>query len=228
MLIKVIIVSIVGGIVCLDRIIVQAMISRPIVAGPITGCTLGDPLTGLVVGAYIELLWINRYPIGKYVPPNDSLVAILIVAGSVIAGSAMGGVSRELIALAMLLYIPVGIIGQRIDIFIFASNDALSQKAMEAAKAGDIRTVSLQHSFGILKTFCSVTGMIAVLLPLGIYLLRWLFPVVPGNILKALSWVYFFVPVVGVAVALTTIKLRGAIPVFSGIVLIVLLVRGIL
>ena len=61
---NVLIVSIVGGVLCLDRIFVQALISRPIVAAPVIGMILGDPYTGLIAGAFIELFWIDRLPVG--------------------------------------------------------------------------------------------------------------------------------------------------------------------
>ncbi len=43
---------------------VQAMVSRPIVAAPIAGYILGDPVTGLSVGAVLELVSLNQLPIG--------------------------------------------------------------------------------------------------------------------------------------------------------------------
>ena len=81
MILKIIIVSVVGGILCLDRVVLQAMISRPIVAAPVIGLILGDPYTGLIVGAFIELFWIDRFPIGAYflptIPSRRSWITVL-------------------------------------------------------------------------------------------------------------------------------------------------------
>jgi len=60
---------------CLDRIFIQAMISRPIVIAPVAGIILGQPYTGLMTGAILELFWMDRAPIGIYIPPNDSVTA---------------------------------------------------------------------------------------------------------------------------------------------------------
>ncbi|MGD9019102.1 MAG: PTS sugar transporter subunit IIC, partial [Desulfuromonadales bacterium] len=61
----------------LDRVaFVQFMISRPLVAGPLTGWVLGDPLTGLEVGMLLELLWLGRLPVGAAIPPDDTQVAV--------------------------------------------------------------------------------------------------------------------------------------------------------
>jgi len=47
------------SLVCgLDRVAMfQIMISRPIVAAPLTAFVLGDPLIGLQIGVMVELLW---------------------------------------------------------------------------------------------------------------------------------------------------------------------------
>jgi len=43
----------------LDRVaVLQIMISRPLVAAPLTGMLLGQPLIGLQVGIMMELLWL--------------------------------------------------------------------------------------------------------------------------------------------------------------------------
>jgi len=204
MLIESAIVALAGGIICLDRVLLQVMISRPVVAGPLTGFILGDPYTGLIIGAFIELLWIDRSPIGVYIPPNDSAVAIIVTGCSVLVGRELGHLSRELVALSILVFIPCGILGQKIDIRIARSNDTLSQRAMEDAKRGNLSGISRKH----ISLIC------------GVQILLLIFPLIPENILKAFSYIYFFLPVIGIAVALNTIKLRGIIPVFSGIFLI--------
>jgi PTS system mannose-specific IIC component len=126
-------------------------------------------------------------------------------------------------ALSMLLFIPFGIVGQKIDIRIMKSNDVLSCKASENARAGNIKGVAQKHTLALLKSLFSAVALIFVSLILGIQVLQLIFPLIPENTLKALSLIYFFVPIIGVAVALNTIKLRGIIPIFSGIFLMVAL-----
>ena len=224
MVIKSVIISLVGGLICLDRIMVQVMVSRPIVVGPITGLILHDPYTGLVLGAFIELLWIDRFPIGVYVPPNDTMVTVLATAGAIIVGDTVGQVTRELMVLSMLLFVPFGILGQKVDVHIFRSNDRLSEAAVRDAQEGNIAGISRKHLLAILKSFISVTVLQFIALIIGIIVLQTLFSRLPEKVLEALTYTYFFIPVLGIAVALTTIKLRGAVPLFSGIFLIVTLI----
>ena len=220
MLLEAIIVAVVGGIICLDRVFLQVMLSRPVVAGPIIGFVLRDPYAGLISGTLIELLWIDRPPIGVYLPPNDSIVAVLAAAGSILAGKELGHLSRELIALSILFFIPFGILGQKMDIWIMKSNDRLSRKAVEDAKEGDIKGISRKHVWGLLKTFFSTAAFIFVFLIFGVMILVYIFPLIPQKGLTALTYTYFLLPLLGVAVALNTINLRGTIPVFCGIFLI--------
>ncbi len=42
----------------------QAMISRPVVAGPLAGLLVGDPVTGMWAGVLLEILSLHQLPIG--------------------------------------------------------------------------------------------------------------------------------------------------------------------
>ncbi len=221
-------VALVGAIVCLDRVFLQAMISRPIVIGPVVGLLLSAPLTGLTVGAFIEMLWIDRIPMGAYVPPNDSVASVLATAGAVIAGRTLGSLSHELVALSILVFIPCAIIARNMDIWIIKTNEGLSKKALKHARAGDIKGIAREHRYGILKAFSGTFIIIFVCLVPGVMILEWVFPLLSYRLLKALGYTYSFIPVLGIAVALNTIKLRGAVPVFAGVFLAVALIMGII
>jgi len=217
-------VALLGGVMCLDRVFLQAMISRPVVVGPVIGMALSEPFTGLIIGAFIELLWIDRSPVGLYIPPNDSIVAVLATAGAILAGRESGHPPRELVALAILLFLPFGILAQRVDIWIIKTNDRLSERASEYARLGDIKGLAREHMHGLVKTFMGAFVVILVCLVPGVAILEWVFPILPERILKALSYTYFFIPILGIAVALNTIKLRGAVPVFAGLFLLATLI----
>ena len=77
---------------------------------------------------------------------------------------------------------------------------------------------------GLVKTFVGAFVVILVCLVPGVAILKWVFPILPERILNALSYTYFFIPVLGIAVALNTIKLRGAVPVFAGLFLLATLI----
>ena len=218
---KIILLSFCGGLFCLDRIFIQAMISRPVVIAPVIGLLLNNPYAGLIIGALVELFWIDHIPIGTYIPPNDSIVAVLATSIAVLAGQTLGGTTREIIALAIMLAVPFGIIAGRMDILIVKSNDVLSDQALEDAKTGNIKGIEQKNYFGLIKVFLSTVLYLLVVQTILVYAVVWLYPGLTTPVINMLSIVYYFLPVLGIAVAINTIKIRGAVPVFIAILLII-------
>jgi PTS system mannose-specific IIC component len=218
---QIILLSFCGGLLCLDRIFIQAMISRPIIIAPIIGLILNNPYAGLIIGAMIEMFWIDRVPIGIYIPPNDSLVAVLATSVAILAGGKLGSVSPELIAFSILLFIPFGILAKQIDILIIKSNDVLSDQALEDGVRSDIRAIEQKTYLGLLKVLSFYIIYLLVLQAIFIPAVIWIYPQLTSAIIKMLAMIYYFLPLLGIAVALNTIKLRGAIPVFCAIFLII-------
>jgi PTS system mannose-specific IIC component len=218
---KIILLSFCGGLLCLDRIFIQAMISRPIVIAPIIGIILNNTYAGLIIGAMIEMFWIDRIPVGIYIPPNDSLVAVLATAVAILAGQKLGSVSPEIIAFSILLFIPFGILAKQIDILIIKSNDILSDQALEDARKSDIRAIEQKTYMGLIKVLSFYIIYLFVLQVIFVPAVIWVYPKLTSAIIKMLTMIYYFLPVLGIAVALNTIKLRGAIPVFCAIFLII-------
>ena len=197
------------------------MISRPIIIAPIIGLILNNPYAGLIIGAMIEMFWIDRIPIGIYIPPNDSLVAVLATSVAILAGQKLGSVSPELIAFSILLFIPFGILAKQMDIMIIKSNDILSDQALEDAKKSNIRGIEQKTYLGLIKVLSFYIIYLLILQAIFIPAVIWVYPKLTSTIIKMLTMIYYFLPLLGIAVAINTIKLRGAIPVFCAIFLII-------
>jgi len=219
MVFKAIVIAVLGGLLCLDRIVLQGMVSRPVVTGPIVGFCLGDAYTGLIVGAFMELFWINRSPIGAYVPPNDTLATVVITAAAILAGQSIGATSRELIALTFLVCLPAGLLGQKLDVWKTARNELRARLALNEAQTGDAEAVSRRHHQSLLQAYLGDVILIGVVLLPATLFLGWIYPFFPLPFMKTLLVVYFLLPVLGVGVALNTIHVRGVIPVFCGLFL---------
>jgi PTS system mannose-specific IIC component len=220
---KIIILSFCGGLFCLDRVFIQAMISRPVIIAPFIGLLLNNPYAGLIIGAIIELFWMDRIPVGTYIPPNDSLVAVIATSTTLLAGQKIGVANSQLIAFCILITIPFGILAKYMEIVIIKSNDILSDEAMEDAKTENIRGIERKNYWGLIKTFLSLVIFLlisqAALIPFVVYV----YPKLSAPVYSALSLTYYFLPLLGIAVAINTIKLRGAIPVFCSLFLIMAL-----
>jgi mannose PTS system EIIC component len=226
MMLKVIVISIAGGVLCLDRVVLQAMISRPIVAAPVIGLILGDPYTGLIAGAFIELFWIDRLPIGAYIAPNDTVAAVLITACSIESARILGGISKGLIALTVLVVIPLGILAQMMELWISKGSEKLVGEALKDAARGDMRLIARRHLSAILKTYLISVSFILVAMPIGIAAITWLYPRLATQIVRGLTLLYSLFPLLGAAVALNTINIRGSIPIFCAAFLIVTVIIG--
>ena len=218
---EIILASFCGGLLCLDRVFIQAMISRPVIIAPIIGLLLHNPYAGLVIGAFVELFWINRIPIGTYIPPNDSITAVVATSTAVIVSQKLGGISPELIAFSILISIPCGILAKQMDILIIKSNDTLSDLALVDAKNNNIRGIEQKDYLGLIKVF--LFDVIYVLASLVIFIpsVIWLYPKLNATVISALSFTYYFLPLLGIAVAANMLKLQRAIPVFCAIFLVV-------
>jgi mannose PTS system EIIC component len=225
LLIKIIILSFCGGLFCLDRIFIQAMISRPVVIAPFVGLLLNNLYAGLVIGALIELFWIDRIPVGTYIPPNDSIVAVLATSVAILGAQSPGGTTRELIALSIMITIPFGIIAQKIDISIVKSNDILSDRALEDAKTANVEAIEQKNYYGLTKVFLFVVFYLLIAQAILVPLVIWVYPRFNAPTVNMLSLTYYFLPLLGIAVALNTIKLRGAVPVFCVVFLIAAIAR---
>jgi PTS system mannose-specific IIC component len=220
--------SVIGGILCLDRIFLQAMVSRPVVAGTLTGFILGHPQTGLVSGALVELLWIDRSPFGTVIPPNDSIASIIIAASTIISGKILGHSSRELIAVAVLLFIPLGILGKQIDILVMGANEKVSRDALDDAEAGRDEEISRKQISGLIKTFLLTFFFLLGFILIATEILLRVYPVIPPKLHLSIMYVYFFLPLLGIAIALSTVRMRGMMPVFCGLFLIMTVIFDVL
>jgi hypothetical protein len=77
------------------------MVSRPLVAGILTGWVVGDPVSGLLLGCILEVYFISIFPVGGAEFPEGGPPTLVAVAvGSTVSGP--GGVALG-VALGLVL-----------------------------------------------------------------------------------------------------------------------------
>ena len=91
---------------------------------------------------------------------------------------------------------------------------------------GDIRSIARRHLSAILKTYLLSVAFILIALPLGIAAMTWIYPRLAPLIIRGLTLLYGFLPLLGAAVALNTINIRGTIPIFCAVFLCVTAIIG--
>src|SRR3954471_8961881 len=78
-----------GGVLGLDVVsFPQAMISRPLVASTMAGALIGEPSSGLLIGAALELIALETLPFGASRYPEWGSASV--VGGAIFASSADG------------------------------------------------------------------------------------------------------------------------------------------
>ncbi len=82
--------TLLGGLLALDGTSLgQFMISRPLVAGVLTGWMVGDPVLGLLIGGILEVYFISIFPAGGAEFPEGGPPTLVAVAtGAAVSGPA--------------------------------------------------------------------------------------------------------------------------------------------
>jgi PTS system mannose-specific IIC component len=185
----------------------QGHLSRPVVAGPLLGWILGDPLGGLLVGAPLELASLgSTRPEGE----DPTGLAVFVTTVAVTAGLAAGtGVRGDVAALAFLTSLPLvwiwwlqrrwqGRWGARVD-----------ARARELVEAGEVDAALRLHLLPLLLpvvTMAALTVVAATLL--GPWLAR-IHLFLPPLVLWIGTSAWTLLWAAGAGVALRAGRLRG-------------------
>ena len=181
-----------GALLWLDRVYVfLAGLNRPIVLAPLIGLCGGEVELGLMLGAALELLWLNAPPVGSFLPPDDSFCAAVCVPLAVYAAGLIE--PRAAAGLALCLGLPTALVGRRVDIFIRQRNNVISYAGQEACGLEPKLFKALAQAF--LVCLATLAVCVAVLLKVESLLIPRLAPA----ILKALGCMPLAALVIGLA-----------------------------
>ena len=156
--------ALIGGIVDLDSTsAVQTMISQPIVASPLTGLCLGllygDPVNGIVLGlalgSILQLVWIEKLPLGMNVPPDAALASVLSVAIGFIAGNDYlnFNLKEACYTLALVFSVALGLLGRGLDMFVRRLNTSIDSWVNDEIEDNNFKSIWWGHILGFMATF---------------------------------------------------------------------------
>ncbi|MBT8396722.1 MAG: hypothetical protein HKO65_18955 [Gemmatimonadetes bacterium] len=82
--------TLLGGLLALDGTAFgQFMVSRPLVAGVLTGWLVGDPASGLLIGGILEVYFISIFPVGgAEFPEGGPPTMVAVATGALVQGPA--------------------------------------------------------------------------------------------------------------------------------------------
>lgn len=102
MLIQALLAALVTGISKMDYFFGYSMLNRPIVEGALMGLVLGDPVTGTIIGATLEIVFLGSFPVGAAVSPDGGTAAGISTAFAIITGAGAGVGTAFAVPLALL------------------------------------------------------------------------------------------------------------------------------
>lgn len=199
----------------LDRVaLVQVMISRPLVAAPLTGLVLGNPLLGLEVGMLLELLWLGRLPVGAAIPPDDTQVAVGATVLAFSMGQMLGLGGMPMVILAVLVAIPLGKFGQIFDRLARNVNDRLAVAGLKALGSGNTNGLERRHLMGLISFALSSLATACVIVLIGSVILFYTAPQLIGAVRDTGLSLQYSLVIVGAASLLGTINVNRSISLF--------------
>ena len=199
----------------LDRVaLVQVMISRPLVAAPLTGLVLGNPLLGLEVGMLLELLWLGRLPVGAAIPPDDTQVAVGATVLAFSMGQMLNLVGMPMVILAVLVAIPLGKFGQIFDRLARNVNDRLAVAGLKALGNGNANGLERRHLMGLISFAVSSLATACVIVLIGSVFLFYMAPLLIGAVRDTGLSLQYSLIIVGAASLLGTINVNRSISLF--------------
>jgi len=173
----------------------QFMLSQPLVVGGIFGSLLGDPLTGLFVGALIQLIWAGVIPVGAYIPSDHTITGGVAVVLTEQFVHQLGLALGPSLVFALIVSIPAGALAGLIDRAIREYfNTALSRRAEFVAESGRVPFLGGYLGLALVPAF--LRGLIVYLLWLGpgALLAQKILANLPAPVMAGLGLAYWVLP----------------------------------
>lgn len=204
-LIQCILIAMVHVLGILDgRIFGQNLLNTPIVEATLVGIICGDVVTGITMGATLQLIFMGFVGIGATTLPNSSAGTILAVAFAI-----MSHLEPEAaIALSMpiaLLFQPCGIIPR-----IF--NNIWNVKSDQAAEKGDWKAVERYFWFGVLAFAVVYFVPMFLAVYFGSGAVEAIINAIPQVVLAGLNKASSLLPALGIALLMNYIVDKTSIP----------------
>lgn len=181
----------------------------PLTTGTLVGLFMGDPMTGMLAGANIQLIYLGWISAGGTMPSNT------IVAG--IFGTAMTILSGSDPTMAVTFAIPFSMFGLLLNQIYMTVNAAWIHQADKLLDKGNIKGVRFMNfvpSFCMAALLYGVPAFILVVSGSG-----WaqdLINMVPESVISALQVVGGIMPALGIAMLLNYLGKKKLIPWFFG------------
>jgi fructoselysine/glucoselysine PTS system EIIC component len=209
-----------GALLELDEYFVgMTLFSQPVIAGGLAGFLCGDPVTGIMTGSIVQLIWLMP-PVGAYVPPSPSAIAFSAVfIGITTAASQPADEKHAVLMFALIAGASFGYFTGQMDIWNRKLNTRIMRAFEKKIEEGGAMYAYLVQALAVLaKYFRDVFGYLVIFF-LGTPLAVKIYDTLPDQIVKGLRIAFWAAPMIGFAVLFDMFRTKpGAI--FHGSVLV--------
>lgn len=179
----------------------------PLTTGTLVGVFMGEPMTGMIAGATIQLIYLGWISAGGTMPSNT------IVAG--IFGTALTIMSGADPKMAVTFAIPFSMLGLLLNQVYMTVNAAWIHQADKLLEKGNIKGVRIMN---YLPSFCMALLLYGVpvfaMIMFGSDWSQSMLNAIPGSIINALEVVGGIMPALGIAMLLNYLGKKTLMPWF--------------
>ncbi|MBK8883164.1 MAG: PTS sugar transporter subunit IIC [Bacteroidales bacterium] len=175
----------------LEDFLGAALLSRPLVLGPLVGLVLGDITQGIIIGATLELIFMGNIKVGAAIPPD-------VITGGVL-GTAFAIMSGKGPSIALALAIPISILAEMVISGLFVLRPMFNNSFNRYAEQGEYKKIEWLHiGSGLLKPL--LMGLLTFLaLELGDGVMKSFLDSIPPWVQSGLQVAGNMLPAVGFA-----------------------------
>lgn len=184
-----------------------SMLKSPTFIGFVLGLIWGDPVTGLIAGGSIEVIYLGLVAPGGNIPSDKALAALIAVP--------LVLMSHIQVQLAVSIALPIGILGVFVNNIRRYGNAFLIHKADQYAQEGNIKGI-----WRAATTFSFIFGFI-IRFPLvftanyfGADFINYLLQVIPSWFLHGMEIMGGILPAIGFATTIFMIGKKEFFPLF--------------
>lgn len=206
--------TLLSGVLGLERkAFLQAMLSRPLVAGALVGIALDRSVEGLAIGAGLELFFLGAVNLGAALPDNELFTTVAAAGCACALASRTSLPMPATLACAVLVTLPAGKVGKATDRLSERLNGLVMAVVEGEGDAQRIRTRLRHNLYGMwipfaatAATFLAGSFLGSIVLPPALARLAPAMATLPRGL--SLVWAAFLV--VGAAAAVRTARTSRA------------------
>lgn len=162
-----IIIAVIGSLLVLDTTVAfQFLISQPLIACTIIGSLMGNAQMGLMVGFYLQLIWLSYLPVGAAVVPEGNVASIVMTTLVIRFVSQFNGF-YTVFMLVFVYTIAVSYFGGQIVVVFRKLNSVILNKINRYIESGDFKLISTVNALALILHFLLMFGLIISALIIG-------------------------------------------------------------